>query len=285
MQVIKNHFGRYCKAISLRTGINCNWSIGFSPEFLSRVKHLEIWTMQVYDFSTLYTNLDLKDVEETLFDLCDLLFSSKHKYICINPYKAFISAKKYNGYICFDKALIKKAISFILNNTFVAFAGFILKQTRGIPMGGSCSSITADLYLSFKEFVFMKGLLKSKKFNLARLLSNNCRYVDDINIINYQLFNNRAKEIYPVDLQLEKSGNDGKNVVYLDVRVRIGIDGVITSLYNKTDDFDFPVVNFTFPESNIPKQLGFNVFYGQVLRYSTIFFCQARVCGSVCKII
>ena len=107
------------------------------------------------------------------------------------------------GYTCFDKALFKKAISFILNNTFVAFAGFVLKQTRGIPMGGSCSSPTADLFLSCKEFNFMKRLLKEKKFNLARLLSNNSRYVDDLNIINYQLFNNRSKEIYPDVLQLQ----------------------------------------------------------------------------------
>ena len=203
LQVFKSHFGRYCKAIFHRTGINCNWSIRSSLEFLDRIKHLEIWSMQVYEFSTLYTSLDLKDVENTLSDLCDLLFSPRHKYICINPYKAFFSTKKYNGYTCFDKALFKKAISFILNNTFVAFAGFVLKQTRGIPMGGSCSSPTADLFLSFKELNFMKRLLKEKKFNLARLLSNNSRYVDDLNIINYQLFKNRSKEIYPDVLQLQ----------------------------------------------------------------------------------
>lgn len=284
LQVIKSHFGRYCKAIFHRTGINCNWSIGSSFEFLDRIKHLEIWSMQVYDFSTLYTSLDLKDVENTLFDLSDLLFSPRHKYICINPYKSFFSTKKYNGYTCFDQALFKKAISFILNNTFVAFAGFVLKQTRGIPMGGSCSSPIADLFLSYKEFNFMKRLLKEKKFNLARLLSNNSRYVDDLNIINYQLFNNRAKEIYPDVLQLERSGDNEKNVVYLDVRVKVSNEGVTTSLYNKTDDFDFPVVSYTFPESNIPKQLGYNVFYGQVLRYSAIFSVRQEFVSKTAKL-
>ena len=270
MQVLKSDFSKYCKAIFRRTGINFNWSIDSSFEFLDRIKSLEVWSMQVYDFSTLYTNLELNDVEESLFQLCDLLFSSKHKYICVNSYKAFFSIKKYNGFTCFDKISFKQAISFILNNTYVAFGGYILRQTRGVPMGGGCSSPVADLYLSSKEFRFMKRLLQEKKFHLAKLLSNNSRYVDDLNIINYRKFNNRANEIYPADLLLERSGDNEKDVAYLDVRIKISDKGVVTSLYNKTDEFNFPVVNFTFPESNIPIQLGYNVFYGQVLRYSTI---------------
>ena len=269
--LLKNHFASYCKVIYQRTGINCNWSIGSSFQFLQKIKSLQVWSMQVYDFSTLYTTLDLDDVEKTLFGLCDLLFSSKHKYICANSFKACFSTKKRNDFTCFDLALFKKAISFVLHNTFVAFAGFVLKQSKGIPMGGSCSSPTADLYLSFKEYTYMKTLLRDKRFNLARLLSNNSRYIDDVNIINYQHFFEQSKYIYPPDLSLERSGINEKNVVYLDVRITIGNNAVVTTVYNKTDDFNFAVVNFTFPESNIPEQLGYNVFYGQVLRYSTIF--------------
>ena len=269
--LLRNHFASYCKVIYQRTGINCNWSIGSSSQFLEKIKNVQVWTMQVYDFSTLYTTLDLHDVENTLFGLCDLLFSSKHKYICVNSFKACFSTKKRNGYTSFDLTLFKKAISFILHNTFVAFADFVLKQGKGIPMGGSCSSPTADLYLSFKEFTYMKTLLREKKFNLARLLSNNSRYIDDVNIINYQHFFEQSKNIYPPDLSLERSGQDDRNAVYLDVRITVGNNGLITTVYNKTDDFNFDVVNFTFPESNIPEQLGYNVFYGQILRYSTIF--------------
>ena len=269
--LLKNHFASYCKVIYLRTGINCNWSIGSSFQFLHKIKNLQVWSMQVYDFSTLYTTLDLDDVEKTLFGLCDLLFSSKHKYICVNSFKACFSTKKGKGFTCFDLPLFKKAISFVLHNTFVAFAGFVLKQSKGIPMGGSSSSPTADLYLCFKEFTYMKGLLRERKHNLARLLSNNSRYIDDVNVINYQHFSEQSKNIYPSDLSLERSGLDEKNVVYLDVRINIGNNAVVTTVYNKTDDFNFAVVNFTFPESSIPEQLGYNVFYGQILRYSTIF--------------
>ena len=36
------------------------------------------------------------------------------------------------------------------------------------------------------------------------------------------------------------------------------------------DDFNFPVVMYTFPNSNMPVDIGYNVFYGQLLRYSII---------------
>ena len=117
----------------------------------------------------------------------------------------------------------------------------------------------------------MKKLLSSKKYYLAKLLSNNSRYIDDINTINYKGFNQKAKEIYPAELLLERNGNNDKDAVYLDVRVTIKDDEIETGIYNKTDYFNFPVVTFTFLESNIPHQLGYQVFYGQVLRYSNIF--------------
>ena len=117
----------------------------------------------------------------------------------------------------------------------------------------------------------MKALLKDKKFSLAKLLSNNCRYVDDINVVNYKNFLDKAKEIYPADLILDRSGNNDRDVAYLDVRVTIDDNKISSSVFNKTDSFGFPVVNFTFPESNIPMQLGYDVFYGQILRYSRIF--------------
>ena len=47
---------------------------------------------------------------------------------------------------------------------------------------------------------------------------------------------------------------------YLDVRITIGDDELTTEVYNKVDDFTFPVVMFTFPSGNIPIQLGYDVF-------------------------
>ena len=270
LQIVKESFIKYCEVIHKHTGVNCNWSISSSYEFINKLKGVDIHSMQVYDFTTLYTNLNLMEVENSLNSLIDLIFSNKNKYICIGYKKSFFSSKKYNGYYFFDKQLIKDAINFIIYNTYIKFGHYILKQTKGIPIGGNCSSPLADLALAYKEFIYMKQLLKNKKINLARLLSNNSRYVDDINIMNYKNFDKIVMDIYPIDLEVERSGANNKNINYLDINIKIDRDGVSTSVYNKTDLFDFPVVSFTYPSGNIPMQLGYNVFYGQVLRYSRI---------------
>ena len=271
LQVIKASFGKYCDTIYRHTGINFNWSISSSYEFLDKIKSVEIYSMQVFDFTTLYTSLDLKEVENSLYNLIDMLFSNKNKFICISYDKAFFAQKRYNGhYYTFNKKSLKDAIKFYINNTYIRFGEYILKQTKGIPMGGNCSSPMADLTLGFREYSYMKQLLKNKKFNLAKLLSNNSRYVDDINIINYKHFKNISADIYTKDLQIERSGEDDKEINYLDIKITISVDGIITNVFNKTEQFTFPVVSFTHPDGNIPNKLGYNVFYGQVLRYTKI---------------
>lgn len=273
LKVIKEYFTRYCNALYQNSGINANWSIASSTEFLDKLQSKEVWSMQVYDFSTLYTNLDLNEVKKSLFELFDLLFSESNKYICIGLFKtkkSFFAKKKYNGYYCLDINEFKDAVEFILQNTYITFGGLVFQQERGIPMGGGSSSLIADLFLCYREFLYMKTLLKEKKMGLAKLLSDNSRYVDDLSILNYRNFSDLIANIYPKDLIMERSGNNDKDVCYLDVRITIGSDEFATEVYNKVDEFSFPVVMFTFPSGNTPIQLGYDVFYGQIQRYAII---------------
>ena len=137
-------------------------------------------------------------------------------------------------------------------------------------MDGNSSSQLADVPLSKSEFNYQLSLIKDKKFNLAKRLSNNKRYVDDLGVINYTSFASRIPEIYPPDLLMERSGNDNKFVNYLDIAVNIYSHKVTTKMYNKIDDFNFEVVNFTFPHSNISIDIGYNLFYSQLIRYYKI---------------
>ena len=55
-------------------------------------------------------------------------------------------------------------------------------------MGGNASPFIADLCLAWAEYRFMVELVKSKDpvdYKLARTLSNNSRYIDDISVINF----------------------------------------------------------------------------------------------------
>jgi len=52
------------------------------------------------------------------------------------------------------------------------------------------------------------------------------------------------------------------------------INGTLTTkLYDKPDDFNFPIVNYPFLESNIPSSPAYGVYMSQLIRYS-------RTCNS-----
>ena len=273
LKLLKDQFEKYCDVIYNNSGINPFWSIDSSTKFLDKMRSCEVYNLQVYDFTTLYTKLELKEVEDMIFEVIDLIFSIRNKYICIAKYetnKCFFSKKQYNNYYCFDKIKMKEAVKFVIYNTYIIFGEDIFRQTKGIPMGGNSSSPLAELTVGKQEFNYIKKLMQNKKLNLAKILSNNCRYVDDLITINYLKFQDIITDIYPLSLEMERSGNNNKDVNYLDLHIQISINGPSISVYNKTDDFNFNVISLTFPHSNIPMEVGYNVFFSQILRYGNI---------------
>ena len=54
---------------------------------------------------------------------------------------------------------------------------------------------------------------------------------------------------------------------FLDLNIRIVNGKFILGIYHKVDDFDFEVISFPFPSSNIHSQVGYNSFYSQLVRY------------------
>ena len=273
LKLLRENFKKYCEAIYNNSGINLFWSIDSSLQFLNTLNNNDVYNLQVYDFTTLYTRLDLVEVETMINEVVDLIFSDRNKYICISKADhniCFFSKKEYNNHYSFNKTDLKESVKFIIYNTYIVFGGTVLVQTRGIPMGGNSSSPIADLTVSKREYNYMRKLMKEKKFNLAKILSNNCRYVDDLITLNYLYFHNIIKDVYPASLDMERAGSNNKNVNYLDLNIDITPDGLSVSVYNKTDDFNFHVVSLTFPHSNIPMEIGYNVFFSQLLRYGNI---------------
>ena len=123
---------------------------------------LFLYIRKVYDFTTLYTRLDLIEVENMINEVVDLIFSDRNRYICISKRDSntcFFSNKTYDSHACFSQDDLKEAVKFIIYNTYVVFGGIVFIQTKGIPMGGNSSSPIADLTVGKKEFNYMKRLL------------------------------------------------------------------------------------------------------------------------------
>ena len=282
LKCIKTHFKNYCGVIKKHLGLNFFWSIDNSIEFLNKLGDVKsAVSIKTYDFSTLYTNLPLDKIYENLEKLIIKMFNNSGRHsLLINAdrKKAFWSqGQHYPGYKIYTIDKLLDALKFILYNTYVQFAGNIFKQIQGIPMGGNASPFIADLCLAWDEYCFMYELSKSKNESdniLAKTLSSSSRYIDDIATINYLGFGDIAKRIYHPSLILEESTFGYHYDTFLDLNIRVYNNKFIIGIYHKVDDFDFKVINFPFPESNIHSKVGYNAFYSQLVR----FF---RLCNNV----
>ena len=164
LKCIKPHFKNYCGVINKRLGLNFFWSIDNSIEFLHKLDGVnKASSIKTFDFSTLYTNLPLDSIYDSLEKLIIKMFdNSGSNSLLVNAdrKKAFWSqGKHYSGYKIYTIDKLLDALKYILYNTHVQFAGNLFKQIQGIPMGGNASPFIADLCLAWNEFNFMYELV------------------------------------------------------------------------------------------------------------------------------
>ena len=96
-----------------------------------------------------------------------------------------------------------------------------------------------------------------------------CRYIDDLLMINNgDLMKKYMSDIYPKELVLVPDDTDSQSCPFLDLQVIITGGIITTSIYDKRDAFDFPIVNFPTLSGNIPKKSSYGVFTGELVRYA-----------------
>jgi hypothetical protein len=100
------------------------------------------------------------------------------------------------------------------------------------------------------------------------------RYIDDVLSLNNLQFKDYLHQIYPSELAFKETTDTPALASYLDLYLYIDNSGRLKSkLYDKHDDFDFPIVNFPFFSSNIPTSPAHGVYISQLIRY-----CRACTC-------
>ena len=152
----------------------------------------------------------------------------------------------------------------LLFNSYVKFGPYVFKQIKGIPMGGNASPLIADLFLANLEFKYMDKLVSSnspENLRIAKKLSNNSRYIDDIAVCNMGNINDfitYSKDIYPASISLTSGNIENHRDTFLDLDVNIEDGNFVTKIYHKVDDFDFEVVSFPFITSNLSERVTYN---------------------------
>ena len=85
------------------------------------------WGIQLNFFFlfTLYTNLDLVLVKDSLFKVIDKDFNSFNKFLCVRFDRTFFSKHKYSSFHCFEKQKLKDAVNFIFMFYFILMYLFV----------------------------------------------------------------------------------------------------------------------------------------------------------------
>jgi len=273
---IKEGVHKYCETIYSRSGVNQMWILKNSKillENLDKYSQTKITSLKTFDFSTLYTTLPHSKLKSRLADIIHKAFVSKNGKRRYN----FLVVKNNTAYFVNDDTDVKQKyteddiismLNFLIDNIFVEFGGIVFQQIIGIPMGTNCAPLLADLFLYSYEAEFIQQLQKSGAKKQCRSFNLTYRYIDDVLSINNARFDKYLDVIYPSELEIKETSDSPHFVNFLDLHLEISDDQLLTSLYDKRDDFNFSIVNFPFLTSNIPRSPAYGVFISQLVRYS-----------------
>ena len=61
-----------------------------------------------------------------------------------------------------------------------------------------------------------------------------------------------VRSIYPSEPQLNKANTSDTEAAFLDLHLSISND-IVSTIYDKGNDFDFEIVNFPFLDGDVPR--------------------------------
>ena len=279
---IKQGLQKYCETAYSRSGINQMWILKNSKELLEHLTSPafnHVTSIKSFDFSTLYTTIPHQKLKERLTSIIRNAFifkngNRRYKYLVLGHEETYFVKEHADSKNKYSEDDIIKMLEFLVDNIFVVFAGKVIQQTVGIPMGTNCAPLLADIFLYSYVADFIQSLLSTGKKHLTSRFNLTYRYIDDVLSINNPEFENYLGQMYPAELEIKDTTESTTSASYLDLLLSIGRNGQLhTSIYDKRDDFNFHITNFPFLSSNIPSSPAYGVFISQLRRYS-------RACSS-----
>ena len=106
--------------------------------------------------------------------------------------------------------------------------------------------------------------------NLLEAFNSTSRYLDDLSNIDNNFFDNMVNRIFSSELQLNKANVSDTEASFLDLHLSISDGFVKTKIYDKRDDFDFDIVNFSFLDGDAPRSISFGVYISQLIRFARV---------------
>ena len=117
----------------------------------------------------------------------------------------------------------------------------------------------------------MLSLSDNNQTDIIEAFNSTSRYLDNLLNIDNPYFEQLVGQIYPTELQLNKTNSDTE-APFLDLDLTITNGIVSPKIYDKRGDFNFEIVNFLFLDGDVPRPPSYGVNILQHIRF-------ARVCS------
>ena len=114
----------------------------------------------------------------------------------------------------------------------------------------------------------MSDLQKSKRFDLIDMFNDTSRYLYDIFTIDNPEFEKHIFDIHPAELQLNKTNTSYKETSFSHLNIKVIGSDIHTSVYDKRDDFGFPIVNFPWLSGDVPRLPSYGMYISQLVRFT-----------------
>lgn len=254
------------------SGIKTFWVIQNNKPILDSItiinKRKSARKISNFDFSTLYTMLPHDKLTDVLIKIIDFCFKghTQDKIYINNRGEAIWTLGKNNNAYSFTKNSLIDAVKILIDNCHFMCGNYVFRQTIGIPIGGDPAPHWANLFLFNYESKFILDLKKSDPIR-ARKFRHIYRYIDDLQTINDGgEFEKCIKDIYPQELVLNKENREDTTSSFLDLSLQVKEGKIVTTLFDKRDEFSFSIVRLPYLSSNIPQKMFYSSIGAELLR-------------------
>ena len=111
----------------------------------------------------------------------------------------------------------------------------------------------------------MSKLNKSKRYDLIDMFN---RYLSISSPSITLNFRNIFLIYIQQKLQLNKANTSDNETSFLDLNIKVIGNDIHTSVYDKRDDFGFPIVNFPWLNGDVPKLRSYGIYISQLVRFA-----------------
>ena len=154
----------------------------------------------------------------------------------------------------------------LLGSVYIRFGTGLYGQIVGVPMGTSCASLVADLFLFCYEGDFVASLSDVEQAEIIGAFKSTSRYLDDLLSVDGPCSGGMVSRVCPPGLRLGRADTSDAEAPFLDLHLSISIGFVSSKIYDKRGDFGFDIVGFPFLDGDVPSSTSYGVYVSQLIR-------------------